>query len=63
MPLFLFGIGFTILLFAGLKVAFSYLRRAFPEGRVLFESVEMYLWVPAALLALLLTLFLARMGR
>lgn len=62
MTLFLFGVGFTVLLFAALKVAISYLRRTFPEGRVLFESVETYLWVPAALMALMLTLFLARMG-
>ncbi len=27
-------------------------RRALPEGHVLYELVEVYLWVPAALIAL-----------
>lgn len=61
MTLFLYGVVFTPLFYAALKVTFSFLRRAFPEGRVLFESVETYLWIPAALLALMLTTLIARM--
>lgn len=62
MTLFLYGVAFTLLLYAALKVAVSFLRRAFPEGRVLFESVETYLWIPAALLALILTTVITRMA-
>lgn len=60
MTLFLFGIVFTVLFFGILKIALAVLRRAFPEGSVLFESVETLLWVPAALFSLLLTSAVAR---
>lgn len=63
MTLFLFVIVFTALFYAALKVAISYLRRVFPDGRALFESVEIYLWLPAALMGLMLTTLIARVVR
>ncbi len=63
MTLFLYSIAFTALVFAALKVTISFLRRAFPEGRALFEAVENYVWVPAALLGLMLTTFITRFVR
>ncbi|MCC7163521.1 MAG: hypothetical protein IT331_13580 [Anaerolineae bacterium] len=60
MTLFLFSIAFTALLFGAFKIALAFLRRAFPDGAVLFESVETFLWVPAALFSLLLTSAVAR---
>lgn len=63
MTFFLYAIAFTALFVAALKVTISFLRRAFPEARVLFEAVENYVWVPAALLALMLTTWVARFVR
>jgi hypothetical protein len=61
MTLFLFSTAFTVLLFGVLKIALAFLRRAFPEGTVVFESVETFLWVPAALLSLPLTLAITQL--
>lgn len=38
--------------FALLHLGVYALRRVLPDGRPLYEAVEMYLWVPAVLLAL-----------
>lgn len=59
MHLFLLAAGFLILLYGLLKAIISCLYRFLPEASSLFESLESYVWVPAAMIALMLATFFA----